>query len=329
MIVILSTLNGEQRLREMLESLCRANLPKGVRFHIVDNGSTDGTFAMIESFCNRLPITLYSQPLRGKNNCLNLVIESVSKGLAPDELVVFTDDDILPGSDWLNELQSAGDAHPDRDVFAGRILPHWPAADLEHLEPVRQHFGVLFTLTSHREGPVECALAWGPNMAVRAKIFQAGYRFDPRFGPNGTAGYPMGSETELMERLDKAGHRAWFAERASVRHQIRPSQLEAACVVQRAFRHGYGAGWREQRRGGLWRLLTCQWVAFRGIVAAQIRKTVSSRSRHILHDYHEAWARGLSSGSLFGYQAARRQAEAAAHAQYLDADAEAEAKLTL
>jgi hypothetical protein len=161
-------------------------------------------------------------------------------------------------------------------------------------------------------------------MAVRAKVFQAGYRFDPRFGPNGTVGYPMGSETELMERLDKAGYRAWFAERACVRHQIRPSQLEAACVVQRAFRHGYGSGWREQRGGRTWRLICCQWTAFRGIVAAQIRKSMAPQSQHILHDFHEAWARGFASGSMFEFRAESRNASTKVVVPHCDQEAPAE-----
>ena len=70
------------------------------------------------------------------------------------------------------------------------------------------------------EGPVKCQLAWAPNVAVGAHGFKSGVRFDPRFGPDGSEGYPMGSETERMERLDAAGHRAWFAGRACERHMI-------------------------------------------------------------------------------------------------------------
>lgn len=305
MIVILSTFNGQARIGEMLDAMHRVRIPAGTRIHIVDNDSEDGTREVVGFHAQRLPIVQHSHMVRGKNHCLNSVLNKVVSDLDPDELVVFTDDDILPCPEWLEELNAAARANPDCDVFAGRILPHWPCSGISHLEPVRHHFGVLFTLTDQAEGPVDCAMAWGPNMAVRASVFQAGYRFDPRFGPNGTAGYPMGSETELMERLEKAGYRGWFSERACVRHMVRSNQTSAASVVQRAFRHGYGAGWRDQRGNGWLRLLYSRWVGYRGILASRVRQALSPRSDRLLNDFNEAWARGLIAGALFEYSASR------------------------
>jgi len=304
MIVILSTLNGNGRLREMLEALLRVRIPPGTRFHVVDNGSEDGTLELLDSFSDRLPLVVYKQPVRGKNHCVNLVLDTVSASLEPTELVVLTDDDILPSPEWLEELEAAGKAHPDRDVFAGRILPHWPSSGIVHLDPVRHHFGILFSLTSESEGPVKCELAWGPNMAVRAHVFKSGVRFDPKFGPNGSDGYPMGSETELMERLEAAGHRAWFAERACVRHMIRSSQLDAQSVIQRAFRHGYGVGWRRQRHAGLLRMLISMSKAVRGVCTARLRRTLMPFADPLLQDFHEAWALGLARGSRYEYRRA-------------------------
>ncbi len=308
MIVILSTLNGEDRLREMLHAMLSVRIPEGTRFHIVDNGSTDGTCTLIDSYAGRLPLTRHSQSLRGKNHCLNLAINAVIAKCDPDELVVLTDDDVLPCPEWLEELGAAGRDHPECNVISGRIMPHWPCSGVDHLEPLRAHFGILFSLTSMREGPCSAELAWGPNMAVRASVFQSGIRFDPQFGPNGKAGYPMGSETELMERLASAGHQAWFAERACVRHIIRAAQLEPDSVIQRAFRHGYGLGWRKQRDRGLWRYALSHWVAARALLAARVRRLWASPSDQLLHDYRESWARGLLNGSVFEYRRARAHA---------------------
>ena len=305
MIVILSSLNGRDRLRDMLAALTKVRLPAGTVIHAVDNGSDDGTLQLLKEFRARLPLVVYTQPIRGKNHCLNLVLDEIRDGLSPKELIVFTDDDTLPEADWLEAFQAAADAHPDTAVFAGQILPQWPDGEPSHLEPIREHFGILFSLTSAGEGPVKCAMAWGPNMAVRASVFQSGYRFDGRFGPNGTNRYPMGSETELMERLDRAGYVAWFVAKASVRHMIRTSQLDHESVLQRAYRHGFGNGWRTQRGGGLARLAFCQWVALRGVIGARVRRTLSPKSNPLPHQFHDTWARGLASGSMLEYRAAR------------------------
>lgn len=309
MIVILSTLNGNARLLEMLDALLRVRLPDGTQIHVVDNGSEDATLELLESYAARLPLLVYEHPVRGKNHCVNLVLDTVSGDLEPSELVVFTDDDILPAPEWLEEFEAAGKAHPDRDVFAGRILPHWPSASIVHLDAVRHHFGILFSLTSESEGPVSCQLAWGPNMAVRAHVFKSGVRFDPKFGPNGSEGYPMGSETEMMERLEAAGHKAWFAERACVRHIIRPSQLTAQSVEQRAFRHGYGLGWRKQRGAGVVRVLISLSQAVRGVCAARVRRLLMPSSDPLLQDFREAWAMGLARGALYEYGRGRASAE--------------------
>lgn len=304
MIVILSTLNGETRLRAMLEALLRVQFPPGARLHAVDNASEDGTLALLESYTSRLPLEVHSQPIRGKNNCLNMILDRVCDALDPDELVVLTDDDILPSPEWLLELDAAGRAHLGCDVFAGTILPHWPNQRTAHLEPVRRHFGVLFSLTSASEGPIDCRFAWGPNMAVCARVFKQGFRFDPRFGPNGHAAYAMGSETELMERLEASGHRAWFAERACVRHIIRANQLEGVNVVQRAFRHGFGVGWRLQRSRGFSRFISLQLNALRCFLSARIRGAISARSHLLLAEFDEAWAQGFSKGAMFEFRSA-------------------------
>ena len=309
MIVILSTYNGQARIGEMLEAMHRVRIPAGTKIHIVDNDSDDGTREVVRFHAQRLPIVQHFHAVRGKNNCMNYVLNKLVDDLDPNELIVFTDDDILACPDWLEEIQASANAHPDCDVFAGRILPHWPSCGVAQLEPVRPYFGILFALTQSDEGPVKCELAWGPNMTVRASVFQAGYRFDGRFGPNGTQGYPMGSETELMERLDKAGYRAWFAERAVVRHMVRASQTDPAAVVQRAFRHGYGAGWRKQQGRGWLRLVSSCFKATRGIVAARIRQGWVRSENRLKQDYHEAWARGFLSGALYEYRSAKSVAQ--------------------
>jgi hypothetical protein len=89
---------------------------------------------------------------------------------------------------------------------------------------------------------------------------------------------------------------------------IRTVQLEPENVIQRAFRHGYGLGWRKQRDRGLGRFLETHWTVAHCLVAAWIRRIWNAPSKQLLNDYYEAWAQGLSSGSTFEYRRARRSA---------------------
>jgi GT2 family glycosyltransferase len=84
-------------------------------------------------------------------------------------------------------------------------------------------------------------------MAIRRRVFERGYRFDPEVGPSAT-NYAMGSETDLTVRLAEAGFRAWFCPEAAVEHFIRAHQVERRWILGRAIRFGRGTYRRRLRR---------------------------------------------------------------------------------
>jgi hypothetical protein len=88
------------------------------------------------------------------------------------------------------------------------------------------------------EGPYRASRVYGPNMAIRASVFHAGWSFDPAIGPDGTDTYIPGSETDPTMRLERAGFPAVYLPRALVLHQIRAEQLGLEWLSQRAFRKG-------------------------------------------------------------------------------------------
>jgi GT2 family glycosyltransferase len=156
------------------------------------------------------------------------------------DLAVFSDDDSLPETDWLLRLRSAADAHPQYAVFGGRISPAW---DVEPDEWILQwvRMGPVFCVTDPAwdDGPCEPTRVWGPNMALRAEFFRGGYRFDERIGPQGSAVYAMGGETELTLRLTIAERvKCWHCKDARVRHIIPQSKMTRAWILGRAFRMG-------------------------------------------------------------------------------------------
>ena len=89
------------------------------------------------------------------------------------------------------------------------------------------------------EGEIPPDLVFGPNMAIRSSLFHAGNRFDESIGPRGVS-YPMGSETELVLRLHRGGHRAMHVQNAVIEHFVRGEQLTEKWVMARAIRFGRG-----------------------------------------------------------------------------------------
>ena len=235
--VVFATRNRCQILEAVLNAFCSLQAPQnGWKLVVVDNGSTDLTRQVITSFQDRLPLCFLYEPKTGKNFALNMGLK-----LAEGDLIVFTDDDVFPRSDWLVEMRKAADAEPMYSMFGGVVVPRWevpPPPWVGWLD-----LGPSYTLTpSLKDGPLDpgfISLIYGPNMAIRSNIFQSGTVFNPLIGPRG-ADYPMGSETELLTRLAGEGYRGWHVSSAVVEHFIRKEQLEKSWVLQRAVRYGRG-----------------------------------------------------------------------------------------
>lgn len=245
MTVLFATHNGARWLPRVLEAFAALEAPAGGwKLIAVENASTDATAQVLESFVTRLPLTVLRAPAPGKNRALNLGLTQ-----AAGDLVVLTDDDVLPAADWLVRLRAAADANPAHDVFGGRIVPHFevePPDWLLRWAPLDMAYAA--TPADLPSGPVDPGMVWGPNMAVRQRAFDAGHRFSERVGP--TAGsYAMGSETEFTQRLAQAGHASWYCPEAVVEHMVRAEQMTEQWLYGRALRYGRGALVRELAQG--------------------------------------------------------------------------------
>lgn len=237
--VLFATRNRAAILRNVLESFCHLQSPaSGWKLVVVDNGSTDETPQVIASFLDRLPLQPVCEPRLGKNHALNTGLE-----LLDGDLAVLTDDDVFPHADWLVQFRRAADTLPAYTIFGGAVVPRWEVSPPPWLEWI--DLAPIFTITpaSMKEGelpPAQVTLVQGPCMAIRTCVFRSGTRFDPSIGPRGS-NYPMGSETELLLRLSRHGHRAWHVQGAVVEHFVRGEQLNKAWVLRRAVR--FGRGW--------------------------------------------------------------------------------------
>jgi L-malate glycosyltransferase len=234
--VLFSTRDAAAHLRDVLSAFTRLEVPAGGwQLLIADNCSVDGTRQIIESFRDRLPLRCFAESRPGKNVALNAGL-----ALVDGDLVVLTDDDVFPRSDWLVQLRAAADAHEQFDVFGGAVLPKWETPPPPWLMR-RVPAGPTYTLTdtSLADGPTGAHNIFGPNMAIRSSVFAQGARFETSIGPSGR-NYAMGSETELVRRLLRQGHQAWYVREAVVEHFIRKSQMNQRWVLRRAQRFGRG-----------------------------------------------------------------------------------------
>jgi len=232
--VMLATYDGAATLPRLLGSLARQRPPTGGwKLVAVDNGGGAAGGAILREWSARLPLTLVTETRRGKSAALNTGLREVE-----GDLVVFTDDDVVPPADWLVSLRALADARPDYDIFGGAIEPIWPFDPPPWV--LRCAPQAFFAWTQFDEGPVSPRMIWGPNMALRRKVLE-GRRFLEDIGPDGTQSYPVGTETEFIVRAAEAGRRCWHAPDIVVGHIVKPHQLTERWLLQRAYNHARGA----------------------------------------------------------------------------------------
>jgi len=237
----LATHNGSMTLGQTLDSLTKLRFPSNDwKLIVIDNASTDETSNILQSFTERLPLQILHQPKPGKNAALNLAIPHFE-----GELIIFTDDDIEPTSNWLIVMNQVAIDNPDYDLFGGVIRPKWPCKPPDWLledVPIRIVYGI--TAEKWTDGPTRPGCIRGANMAIRHNIFRSGYRFDEDVGPQ-PGQYRMGSESEFTARLAKLGFKLWHCKSSRVQHIIRSHQMDPHWIIRRAYRFGRDMYWKE------------------------------------------------------------------------------------
>lgn len=235
--ILFATRNGEGVVARTLEGYCRIETPKqNWKLVVVDNGSTDSTPGIIKAFKGRLPLEHLYEPIAGKNRALNVGLAAIE-----GSVVILTDDDAIPSSDFLRAWANVFHSKPEYELFGGSIRPLFETPPPKWLVKDRSRFDILFATRNLPEGPINAAEIYGPNMAVRTSVFNRGFRFNENIGPNGSdPDYPMGGETEFCRRLELSGVSSWNANEPLVFHIIRAHQLDATYWAKRAYRHGRG-----------------------------------------------------------------------------------------
>jgi len=263
--VVMATHNGMTTLPLAMEAFKGVRPPDGgVEFILVDNSSGDATRGFLDQFLDALPLTVLSEPRKGKSFALNKAI-----GAARGELIVFADDDVLPEAQWLLAFSQAAAAYPDVDLFAGQVRHFWqktPPRWLHRLAEEGRSYGG--TPVDQPEGPVPATFFKGGNFMVRRRIIGS-VRFSERPGVNfaGDAASAGGEDTAFVQEALSGSRKAHYVPGACVKHIVRPSQVGILPVFRRYLRIGRSMALsnREQFDPGGARLLGFPRYLFRTI----------------------------------------------------------------
>ena len=238
--IVICTRNRAAQLAAVLTSICDLVVPPDLVWElcIVDNGSTDTTAQVVESFVPRLPVRYLHEPVAGLSNARNRGVEA-----ARGRYICWTDDDVEIDRDWLCAYAAAFRRHPQAAVFGGRILPtlegptppwfaaladRWPLTTLL----AARDFGDDVSPLSLDDGQVP----WGANYAVRTAE-QRGLRYDPKLGVSPDQ-KRLGEEAEVIFQILRNGATGWWAPDAKVRHIIPLRRQTRAYVYEYFFASG-------------------------------------------------------------------------------------------
>lgn len=235
--LVMATFNGAKTLPLTLKALAAVAPPEdGLEIIVVDNASTDATPAILDAHRESLGLTVLREPTPGRSRALNRGCAA-----ATGELVVMSDDDVLPDPGWLRAFDDAARAHPSVSIFAGQVRIHWqkpPPGWLVRLSDEGRSYGA--TPRGQAAGPISPGAVKGANVAVRkALLRRARLREDVGYGANGAM--LAGDETAFVRAAADSGHEIRFVPEARLCHIVRPHEVAMRPVLRRYFRIGRGS----------------------------------------------------------------------------------------
>jgi hypothetical protein len=237
--ILVATRNRRESLAGFLSVVSSLSDSPSWELIVVDNGSTDGTDDLLLSAAARVPIISIYEGRPGKSRALNRALAR-----ARGEILVFTDDDVIPGPQWLVALYSASQEYPDANVFGGKVvvnydtLPGWIAKsyNLKTILASEHDLGSEMSWFGLGQYPV------GPNIAVRKSALHGGQlRWPVNLGP-GTK-IPVGDERAFLIQVSPPQVRdRLYVPGSIVRHNPVCTKIGLGSAMRRCFLGGYAAG---------------------------------------------------------------------------------------
>jgi glycosyltransferase involved in cell wall biosynthesis len=278
--VVIPTHNRQDTLQKAIQAYLNQTVPSN-SFEIlaVDDGSSDGTSQVVAGFMGRGPISIryFRQEQRGPAAARNLgILESAG------EIILFSDDDIVPARNLVAEHISWHEKYPEACVA---VLGYVTWASEVEATPFMKWYGERGPLFAYAHlvgrAQIDSQFFYSYNVSLKAAFLRNNGTFDEEFT---SAAF---EDTELGYRLAKRGMRLLYNP-AAVGYHYQRFSLEDAC--RRAQRVGAArriferkeAGIRilelEARRNSRWTKRLGKWMVARLVAAlTPFRRLLDSR----------------------------------------------------
>ena len=220
--VIICTYNRADSLADTLHCLTKQSYETANwELIVVDNNSNDNTKEIINQYSKKLPNLIYKFEIQqGLSYARNLGINS-----AYGEIIVFTDDDVLPEIDWLSQIQNNMGKY-NCDACGGYIAPRWEAPPPPWLTEIFYGFLAIKTdINGPRRLSINDELPFGANMVFRKSMFSKYGLFDTQKGRKGNI-LAGGEDIEMFERIIQANRSVYYFPDIKVTHKVEAFRLK-------------------------------------------------------------------------------------------------------
>jgi len=251
--VIIPTRNRANLLNKALTSLVNQTYPQqNFEVIVIDNGSTDNTKEIVESYIQLIPQIHYifePEPglHRGRHAGLNA---------ASGDILVYGDDDIEAFPTWLEGIAESF-SDPSVALVGGNNLPRYESKPPEWVEQLWQktpwgitnpHYSLIDFGQEGRE--ISPYYVYGCNFSIRKKTLAEIGGFHPDSMPEHLLKYRGDGETAVSNTILKRGFRTQFNPKASVYHYVSNQRMKFSYLKKRGYLQGISDSYRDIRKKG-------------------------------------------------------------------------------
>jgi len=231
--VVIPTYQRKASLWNCLEAVSQLSYPKD-RFEVivVDDSNDRGIKDFLSPFYDRFHLLVLSQKNAGPAAARNK-----GRGHASGRYLVFTDDDCMPDTGWLDALAQRFLKTPDCAI-AGKTVN----ALTSNLYSIASHIIIDYLYTHYNMNSDDARYAVSSNLALPAEGFDTIGGFDMSFNR------PGGEDRDLCARWLDHGFRIVYAPEVIVHHY---HALSLKSFLKQHFNYGRGAYFFHQKRSEL------------------------------------------------------------------------------
>jgi glycosyltransferase involved in cell wall biosynthesis len=249
--VIIPTRNRFNLLDKVLNSIKNQNFDQDdFEVLVIDNGSTDNTKPVIESYNKSIRNLLYFYDDRPGLH----IGRHIGLKEAKAEILVYADDDIEAFPTWLEGIW---ESFQDEQVVlvGGKNFPRWeedpPYWIYEMWMSTTEYGHELGYLSILDFGDnimeIDPYYVWGCNFSIRKDILLAAGGFHPDAFPQELIKYRGDGESHISKFIKENRYKAVYNPKASVYHFIAKSRMTHDYFCKRAFNQGISGSFAKIR----------------------------------------------------------------------------------